>query len=91
MSIEEREWLAVVDEYIRIMAEPCPGSEVVIRRLIKLNHIRKWDIVRFMALRMYPNALAENNSHMGAITDIAVQLNTSERTIWSIINQVRTK
>jgi len=38
-------------------------------------------------LLWYPSALAENSGHMAAITDIAVRLNVSERTIWSIITR----
>lgn len=90
MTIEEREWQDVVDMYLEIVCKKAPESACVVRRLIQIGHIRKQTIIHFMALQMYPDALAENKSQMAAMTDIAVKLNVSERTIWSIIqNQKR--
>lgn len=87
MSIEEREWLEVVNTYVQIVCKNTPEGVSVVHRLIQIGHISKQTIVHFMALQMYPEALAENNGHMAAITDIAVKLNVSERTIWSILQR----
>lgn len=89
MSIEEIEWLEVVDEYARSIAANIPGdgAQLAVKHLIAVGHINKHTIVRHMALLWYPSALAENSGHMAAITDIAVRLNVSERTIWSIITR----
>lgn len=89
MTIEEREWLEVVDMYLGIICKNEPESACVVRRLIEMGHIRRQTIVHFMALQMYPEALAENSGQMAAMTDIAVRLNVSERTIWSIIQNQR--
>lgn len=87
MSIEEREWLEVVNTYVQIVCKNTPEGANVVHRLIQIGHINKQTIVHFMALQMYPEALAENNGHMAAIADIAVKLNVSERTIWSILQR----
>lgn len=89
MSIEEIEWLEVVDEYAQNVSANIPGdgAQLAVKHLIAVGHIRKEVIVRHMALLWYPSALAENSGHMAAITDIAVRLNVSERTIWSIITR----
>ena len=89
MSIEEIEWLEVVDEYAQSIAANIPGdgAQLAVKHLIAVGHISKHTIVRHMALLWYPSALAENSGHMAAITDIAVRLNVSERTIWSIITR----
>lgn len=90
MTIEEREWQDIVDMYLEIVCKGTYESIPVVSRLIEIGHIRKQTIIHFMALQMYPDALAENKSQMAAMTDIAVKLNVSERTIWSIIqNQKR--
>lgn len=87
MSIEEREWEEVVDMYVQIVCKNTPEGEGVVRRLIQIGHISKQRIVHFMAVQMYPDALAENSGHMGAVTDIAIRLNVSERTVWSILQR----
>lgn len=91
MTIEEKEWQDVVNKYIDIVCTNHPDSKQAVLALIKMGHISKRTIVQFMTLQMYPFALHENNGHMAAITDIAIQLNVSERTIWSIITKKRTK
>lgn len=87
MSIEDREWLEVINMYVQIVCKASPESAPTVRRLIELKHISKQTIIHFMALQMYPDALAQNSGHMAAITDIAVRLNVSERTIWSVLQR----
>ena len=87
MSIEDHEWLEVIDMYVQIVCKSAPESAPTVRRLIELKHISKQTIIHFMALQMYPDALAQNSGHMAAVTDIAVRLNVSERTIWSVLQR----
>jgi hypothetical protein len=93
MRIEDTEWLEVIDEYAKSVTSNIPGegSELAVKHLVSIGHIRKETIVRHMALLWYPSALHENSGHMAAITDISVRLNVSERTIWSVITRQRQK
>ena len=94
MSIEEIEWLEVVDEYARSIAANIPGdgAQLAVKHLIAVGHISKHTIVRHMALLWYPSALQTNDSRkMAAVTDVAVRLNVTERTIWSIVSRKRQK
>jgi len=52
MSIEEIEWLEVVDEYARSIAANIPGdgAQLAVKHLIAVGHISKHTIVRHMAL-----------------------------------------
>lgn len=88
MSIEEIEWQETVEQYAESVCANIPGEEprIAVKHLVSIGHISKSTVVKHMTLAWYPHALAENSSKMGAITDIAVRLNVSEKTIYSIIS-----
>lgn len=90
LTIEEREWIEVLNAYVDYVcpnADSCTKS--VVHNLIKIGHIKKETIIRYMTLKLYPVLLAENKGHMAAIADISVRLNVSERTVWSIVVKQR--
>jgi hypothetical protein len=86
MSIEEREWQAVIDQYARMLAGNQEGIELI-KHLVHIGQITKATIVRYMVLKLYPATLAENKNHMAAIVDLAVTLNVCERTVWGILSK----
>lgn len=86
VSFEEKEWLAVVDEYANMVGISDEGVKQV-KHLVKIGHITKHTIVKYMVLKLYPESLAANKNHMAAVVDLAVTLNVCERTVWGLLSK----